>query len=87
MYLKRFLLMPFHRLERRLATLRIRHGGFPYHLAILQLEHDASFRDHSPFASMTEFLALVIEGFAKGAPAASPSGLQGASAGRRPRPA
>ena len=68
LYLNRFLLMPVHRLERRLATWRIRNGGFPYHLAILQLEHDASFRDHSPFASMTEFLALVIEGFAKGAP-------------------
>jgi len=68
LYLKRFLLMPLHRLERRLATRRIRQGGFPYHLAILQLEHDASFRDHSPFASMTEFLAMVIEGFAKGAP-------------------
>ena len=68
LYLRRFLLMPVHRWERRLATWRIRHGGFPYHLAILQLEHDASFRDHSPFASMTDFLALVIEGFAKGAP-------------------
>ncbi len=68
LYLKRFLLMPLHRWERRLATRRIRHGGFPYHLAILQLEHDASFRDHSPFASMTDFLAVVIEGFARGAP-------------------
>ncbi len=67
LYLKRFLLMPFHRLERRFATARIRRGGFPYHLAILQLEHDASFRDHSPFDSMTDFLALVLEGFAKGA--------------------
>jgi capsular polysaccharide export protein len=68
LYLRRFLLMPFHRIERRLATRRIRGGGFPYHLAILQLEHDASFRDHSPFASMTDFLALVMEGFARGAP-------------------
>ena len=68
LYLKRFLLMPLHRAERRIATRRIRRGGFPYHLAILQLEHDASFRDHSPFASMTEFLALVLEGFARGAP-------------------
>jgi capsular polysaccharide export protein len=69
LYLKRFLLMPVHRWERMLATRAIRHGGFPYHLAILQLEHDASFRDHSPFSSMTEFLTLVIEEFAKGAPA------------------
>jgi capsular polysaccharide export protein len=68
LYLRRFLLMPVHRLERRIATLRIRRGGFPYHLAILQLEHDASFREHSPFSSMTDFLALVIERFAKGAP-------------------
>jgi capsular polysaccharide export protein len=68
LYLRRFLLMPFQRLERRLATQRIRRGGFPYHLAILQLEHDASFRDHSSFSSMSEFLAMVMEGFAKGAP-------------------
>jgi capsular polysaccharide export protein len=68
LYLQRLMLMPMHRVERRLATARIRRGGFPYHLAILQLEHDASFRDHSPFSSMTDFLALVIEAFAKGAP-------------------
>lgn len=68
LYLNRFVMMPLHRIERRLATRRIRLGGFPYHLAILQLEHDASFRDHSPFSSITEFLQLVIEGFAKGAP-------------------
>ncbi len=67
LYVNRFLRMPFHRLERRLATRRIRRGGFPYHLALLQLEHDASFRDHSPFTTMAEFLALVTEAFAKGA--------------------
>ena len=69
LYLRRLALMPVHALERRIATLRIRHGDFPYHLVILQLEHDASFRDHSPFSSMTEFLALVTEGFARGAAA------------------
>ena len=67
LYLRRFLLMPLHRVERRIATRRIRRGGFPYHLAILQLEHDASFRDHSPFTTMTEFLAPVMSAFAKGA--------------------
>ena len=67
LYLRRLALMPLHALERRLATWRIRFGGFPYHLVILQLAHDASFRDHSPFTSMTEFLTMVIEGFAKGA--------------------
>ncbi len=67
LYVKRLILLPFHRWERMLATLRIKHGGFPYHLVLLQLEHDASFRMHSPFKSMTEFLALVVEGFARGA--------------------
>ena len=67
LYLKRLAALPFHALERRLATWRIRHGGFPYHLVLLQLEHDSSFQMHSPFTRMEEFLALVIEGFAKGA--------------------
>ena len=68
LYLRRLLLMPAHAVERRIATWRIRSGGFPYHLALLQLEHDSSFQMHSPFATMTEFLAEVFEGFAKGAP-------------------
>ncbi len=68
LYLRRLLSMPLHAMERRLATWRIRTGGFPYHLALLQLEHDASFQMHSPFRTMTEFLAVCIEGFAKGAP-------------------
>jgi capsular polysaccharide export protein len=68
LYLRRLLLMPTHMIERRIATARVRKGGFPYHLALLQLEHDASFRAHSPFASQTEFIGLVVAGFAKGAP-------------------
>mgnify|MGYP000055927552 CR=1 FL=1 len=55
-------------LDRIVATQRIRLGGFPYHLALLQLEHDSSFQMHSPFDTMADFLELVIEGFAKGAP-------------------
>ncbi len=68
LYLQRLLLMPFQAIERRVATLKIRFGGFPYHLALLQLEHDSSFQMHSPFNSMTDFLALVIENFANSAP-------------------
>ncbi|TNF63619.1 MAG: capsular biosynthesis protein [Rhodobacteraceae bacterium] len=68
LYLKRLLLMPLQALDRRIATWRIRHGGFPYHLALLQLEHDSSFQMHSPFSTMTEFLELLVEGFAAGAP-------------------
>ncbi|MEX3314848.1 capsule biosynthesis protein [Sulfitobacter sp. PS-8MA] len=68
LYLKRLLLMPVLALDRLRATLRIRLGGFPYHLALLQLEHDSAFKSHSPFTTMADFLELVIEGFAKGAP-------------------
>lgn len=68
LYLRRLVLLPVHAIERRIATGRIRRGDFPFHLVILQLEHDASFRAHSPFASMREFLATVAEGFARGAP-------------------
>ena len=69
LYLRRMALMLPHRWERMLATRAIQRGGFPYHLVLLQLEHDASFQMHSPFADMDSFLKLVIEGFAKGAPA------------------
>ena len=68
LYLKRLLSMPFHAVERQVATWRVRTGGFPYHLALLQLEHDSSFRMHSPFKTMTDFLAVAIQGFAQGAP-------------------
>ncbi|MEY8840462.1 capsule biosynthesis protein CapA, partial [Cribrihabitans sp. XS_ASV171] len=68
LYLARLLLMPAHWVERRVETMRIRNGGFPYHLALLQLEHDSSFQAHSPFSTMTEFLEEVFEGFAGSAP-------------------
>ncbi len=68
LHLRRLLLLPLHGLERRIATWRIRRGSYPYHLALLQLEHDASFQAHSPFASMTGFLDRIVAGFAAGAP-------------------
>jgi len=67
LYLRRLLLMPALAAHRIAATSRIRYGGYPYHLALLQLEHDSSFQMHSPFSTMTEFVNLVIEGFAQGA--------------------
>lgn len=68
LYLRRLLLMPLQAAERAVATARIRNGGFPYHLALLQLEHDSAFQKHSPFSTMGEFLDQVISGFAQGAP-------------------
>lgn len=68
LYTKRLMLMPLFALDRIVSTFRIKHGGYPYHIALLQLEHDASFQMHSPFERMEDFLRLVVEGFAKGAP-------------------
>ncbi|WP_102110014.1 capsule biosynthesis protein [Oceaniglobus roseus] len=68
LYLKRLMLMPWHWADRVQSTWRITHGGFPYHLVLLQLEHDSNFQMHSPFSATADFLALVIGGFATGAP-------------------
>jgi capsular polysaccharide export protein len=68
LYFKRLLLMPFLWLDRMQATWRIHKGGFPYHVALLQLDHDSAFQMHSPFRDMSEFITLVMTGFAKGAP-------------------
>ena len=68
LYLRRLGYLPLHIAERRAATRRIKRGGFPYHLVLMQLEHDASFRAHSDFTSQTEFIEEVMAGFAQGAP-------------------
>ncbi len=68
LYLKSLFLMLFHRVQRGLATAKIRRGGYPYHLALLQLSHDSSVQFHSDYSCNTEFLECVIGGFARGAP-------------------
>ena len=68
LYLKRLLLMPAIALGRMVASAHIRRGGHPYHLALLQLEHDSAFQMHSPFSKQAEFIETVIDGFARGAP-------------------
>ncbi len=68
LYFKRLALMPIHRLQRRWATAKVRWGGYPFHLVLLQLGHDSSVQSHSDFSGMSEFLERVIEGFAAGAP-------------------
>ncbi len=68
LYFKRLMLMPIHRLQRSLATARVRSGAFPYHLVLLQLGHDSSVQSHSDYSGMCAFLEQMMEGFAKGAP-------------------
>ena len=68
-YTKQLLLLPWIAIERRIATRRLLRSGAPYHVALLQLEHDASFLAHAPFARMEDFFQKVLDGFAQGAPA------------------
>ncbi|MEM6307674.1 MAG: capsule biosynthesis protein CapA, partial [Pseudomonadota bacterium] len=65
---QRILLTPFVNIHRNVKTRQIARGGYPYHLVLMQLEHDSAFQDHSPFHTMPDFLETVICGFAKGAP-------------------
>ena len=59
---------PVRAMLRALASQRIKRGGFPYHLVLLQLAHDANFRDFGPFKDQAKFLNDVMRGFAMGAP-------------------
>ena len=67
-YFRRLAGMPFHAARRAWRTRQVKASGRPYHIALLQLEHDASFQAHSPFETGREFLEDVIAGFARGAP-------------------
>jgi capsular polysaccharide export protein len=69
LYLQRLMLMPVHAVDRMVATRRIRRGGFPFHVVLLQLEHDSNFLGHSPFGSMSAFIDTCARAFAAGAPA------------------
>jgi capsular polysaccharide export protein len=68
LYLRRIATLPVRRLQRLWAERRVRAGGFPYHLVLLQLAHDASLRRHSPFTGIADFVREVLDGFARGAP-------------------
>ncbi|TRD21587.1 capsule biosynthesis protein [Palleronia caenipelagi] len=67
-YLRRLLLSPAILIDRRQATRRIANSDNPYHLVLLQLEHDSNFIAHSSFENGEEFVRTVIDGFAAGAP-------------------
>lgn len=68
LHVAKLLSAPGRSLVRAAATARVRHGGFPYHLVLLQLAHDANFLNHGPFPDQASFLDTVFRGFAGGAP-------------------
>lgn len=68
LYIRRLAFLPLQGLQRRIRTRRLLRSGAIYHLVLLQLSHDASFRMHSNFKSIAEFIELVVDEFANGAP-------------------
>ncbi len=68
LHLRKLAETPIRALQRSIATARIRFGGFPYHLALLQLAHDANFLEHGPFPDQAAFLDTLFRGFSTGAP-------------------
>ena len=68
LHLRRLLALPLRRVQRAIATTRVRRGAFPFHVVLLQLAHDANFRDFSGFESQRAFLEPVFAAFARGAP-------------------
>lgn len=65
---KRLFMMPWRSVKRAYLTRRIKNSGHVYHLALLQLGHDASVVDHSPFDGMADFMREVVAAFAHKAP-------------------
>lgn len=68
LHVNRLVAMPWHLLQRNLATRALLRSGQAYHLALLQLAHDTSVLDHSEFATMEQFMRRCAEAFAKAGP-------------------
>lgn len=69
LYASRILRSPLLIVQRWARTRRLLRSSVPYHVVLMQLEHDTAFQEHSPFSIMPEFIDLVLQGFAAGAPA------------------
>ena len=68
LHCKRLALYVPRALAWRAVTHRLLRRGLPYHVAMLQLGHDASVQHYSSIRSMEEFARICIERFAAGAP-------------------
>ena len=68
LHLRRLALLGPMAIRRWRKTRQIRRSGAPYVVALLQLDHDPSFRTHGPFPVMAAFIEATIRGFARGAP-------------------
>ena len=68
LYARHLAALPLRRAKRQITTCRVLRGAFPYHVVLLQLAHDANFRDGGPIRSQSAFIQAVCRSFARGAP-------------------
>ena len=68
LHLKQLLFTPARRAARFWANLTLKCRTFPYHLILMQLQHDSAFQNHSPFKTNASFLELTLRSFANNAP-------------------
>ena len=68
LHLKQLVFMPARIAARFWANLTLKFGTFPYHLILMQLQHDSAFQNHSPFKTNASFLELTLRSFANNAP-------------------
>ncbi len=69
LHCKRLALIPARAMDRWRRTRRLKQGGMPYFVFLLQLAHDASIRHHAKGRSPESVIADVIKSFAAAAPA------------------
>ena len=68
LHLKQLVFTPARIAARFWANLTLKFGTFPYHLILMQLQHDSAFQNHSPFKTNASFLELTLRSFANNAP-------------------
>ncbi len=69
LWLRQILRWPVAAWTRWARTRAVRRSARPWHLCLMQLDHDASYRAALPFPDTAAFIAHVVHGFAAGAPA------------------
>ena len=67
LHLKQLVFTPARIAARFWANLTLKFGTFPYHLILMQLQHDSAFQNHSPFKTNASFLERTLRSFANNA--------------------
>ena len=67
LHLKQLIFTPARMAARFWANLTLKLRTHPYHLILMQLQHDSAIQNHSPFKTNASFLEFVLRSFANNA--------------------